>query len=635
MTLQLKYQFKNEEIMTPNKNLNRVMESKTISKNEASPKNQRSKINIKIVNFTLLCFFCINSFLSYGAYLSNVPITITQPDGTKIECFVTGDEYYNWAHDKDGYTIIQDKNTGYYCYAVLNRDELTASQYVVGKTMPKSGSLTPNINISGEKILEKRNEFIQKIPQTAVSKNSGTPLRAATGTVNNIVVYIRFADQTEFPAKQGSTYTPVFNSTSSGHSSMRNYFQEVSYNQLDILTHFYPTNNGTIILSYQDAHNRDYYCPYNAVTNPNGYTSQATREHTLLANAINYVASQIPSSLNLDYNNDGRVDNVCFIVRGGVTDWNTLLWPHRWSLYSQTVNINGKRVYDYNLLLENHSDVSVLCHEMNHTFGAPDLYHNPNNDSNTPVGVWDIMAVSSLNPPQHMGAYMKHKYGGWIPFIPSITTSGTYTLQPLTSASNNCYKIPIQGSSQYFVAEYRKKTGTFENSLPSSGLIIYRVNENYSGNFNGVGTGGVSDEVYIFRRNGTISVNGDIYNAHFSGTSGRTRFSDITNPHGFSSDGSYTNICIKNIQENPNGTLSFEVRFCNDYITTHSNTSNLPDTTTTCGSIYTSGTVTVKSTDNIVFEAGNEVILDAGFEIKSGGTFEIRMNTDIINCCED
>jgi DNA-directed RNA polymerase alpha subunit len=65
------------------------------------------------------------------------------------------------------------------------------------------------------------------------------------------------------------------------------------------------------------------------------------------------------------------------------------------------------------------------------------------------------------------------------------------------------------------------------------------------------------------------------------------------------------------------------------------NTNNLPDTTTTCGSIETSGTVTVKSTDNVIFEAKNEVILDAGFEIESGGTFEIHINPIIMNCCED
>ena len=63
-----------------------------------SATNLKRRNNI-ILNIILL--FSIVSLPSYGAYLSNVPITITQPDGTKIACFATGDEYYNWAHDKD------------------------------------------------------------------------------------------------------------------------------------------------------------------------------------------------------------------------------------------------------------------------------------------------------------------------------------------------------------------------------------------------------------------------------------------------------------------------------------------------------------------------------------------------------
>ena len=50
--------------------------------------------------------------------------------------------------------------------------------------------------------------------------------------------------------------------------------------------------------------------------------------------------------------NDGYVDNICFIVKGTYTGWNDLLWPHKWSLYDRNVYINGKRVYTFNLQLE-------------------------------------------------------------------------------------------------------------------------------------------------------------------------------------------------------------------------------------------------------------------------------------------
>ena len=569
--------------------------------------------------------FLIFSIYSHAAYLSNVSITITQPNGTKIECFATGDEYYNWVHDKEGYTIIQNDKTGYYCYAILNGDELAASKYVVGEVSPKSVNLTPQINISRAKILEKMNDFILSTPQEQNTRNFKA-VKAATGTLNNIVVYIRFADQAEFFANQ-QDYTALFNNTTG--NSMRNYFNEVSYNQLDIISHFYPINNGTVILSYQDSYNTGYYCQYNAVTNPSGYTDEqrTNREHTLLLNAINYIKNQIPSSLNIDYDNDGFVDNICFIIRSTSMP-SSILWPHKWGLYSYDVRINNKRAYTYNIqsdsgLLPSQNN-GVLCHEMNHTFGAPDLYH-PSGDA-SPVGIWDVMA-SSQNPPGHMGAYMKYKYGGWISSIPSITASGTYTLQPLTSATNNCYKIPIYGSSEYIVVEYRKKTGIFENSLPNSGLIIYRINEIYEGNYTGWRYGGIADEVYIFRRDGTLSADGYVYDAHFSETSPRTTFSNSTNPYCFVSNGNYGNLYVKNIRENANGTLSFDVRFCDNTNIVYSNTSNLPTLTNAFNKIQTSGTVIVKNTDNVTFEAGNVILLNSGFEVKVGGVFEMNINS--------
>jgi len=141
-----------------------------------------------------------------------------------------------------------------------------------------------------------------------------------------------------------------------------------------------------------------------------------------------------------------------FIVRGATTAWATLLWPHRWVLYNETVYINGKRVWDYNLQVEDHlnnSGPGVLCHEMFHSLSAPDLYHY-NSAPYVSVGPWDLMD-NNHNPPQFMGAYMKYRYGGWIESIPEITECGTYTLSPLSEPENNSFKIiSVLFLPQYF-----------------------------------------------------------------------------------------------------------------------------------------------------------------------------------------
>ena len=140
-----------------------------------------------------------------------------------------------------------------------------------------------------------------------------------------------------------------------------------------------------------------------------------------------------------------------------------------------------------------------------------------------------------VNPPQHMGAYMKYKYGGWMTSFPLISTPGTYTLAPLLSATDNCYRIlSPYSSTEYFLVEYRKRSGTFESSLPGEGLLVYRINTAPSGN-----AAGPPDEVYVYRPGGTPTANGMPDAAGFSANSGRVELTDFTSSSSFLSDGSF------------------------------------------------------------------------------------------------
>ena len=347
---------------------------------------------------------------------------------------------------------------------------------------------------------------------------------------------------------------------------MRTYFRATSYGAIEIPTYFYPGHNGETIISYQDTYPRSYYQPYNASTNPNGYQdsdSRADREFGLLQRAVNYINANypVPSSLNIDYDNDGYVDNVCFIVRGDVGEWSSLLWPHQWSLYGKTVRINGKRVWTFNFQLADatgYFNTSTMCHEMNHSLGAPDLYHYYNGTNLSPVGSWDLME-NNATPPQHCGAYMKMKYGHWIDEIPEITQAGTYTLNPISSATptNIAYKIQSEDPNQYYVLEYRDKTSLFETALPGAGLLVYRIDTRFDGNDSYDPNNGVYDEVYIFRPGGSSTANGNLNKTYFSSNVGRTEFTASTSAYPFFTDGTIdNNLRIYNIT-NAGSTISF------------------------------------------------------------------------------
>jgi predicted RNA-binding Zn-ribbon protein involved in translation (DUF1610 family) len=91
------------------------------------------------------------SIVALAAPLSFVPQTLKQPDGEVINCFASGDEFYNYLHDKDNYTIIQN-STGFYCYAELIDGKLVASKYIVGVDNPKYTNLKPGINLPSDEM---------------------------------------------------------------------------------------------------------------------------------------------------------------------------------------------------------------------------------------------------------------------------------------------------------------------------------------------------------------------------------------------------------------------------------------------------------------------------------------------------
>ncbi len=197
---------------------------------------------------------------AYAIHVERLPHPLVQPNGQDINCFLTGDEFHRRLHDDGNFTIIQDPQTGYYVYAQANAEGLVATSCIVGRDDPRQAGLAPGADLPAAVIKNLRSRF----PYMAGEGNEAPP----TGTINNLVVYIRFADQAEF-TDSIAYYNRMFNNSTSGASSMYNYFIEASYNALTVSSTFYPTP-GSYTVSYQDSHNRNYFIPYDSVANPEG-----------------------------------------------------------------------------------------------------------------------------------------------------------------------------------------------------------------------------------------------------------------------------------------------------------------------------------------------------------------------------
>ena len=198
------------------------------------------------------------------------------------------------------------------------------------------------------------------------------------GTINNLVVFIRFKGESEFTTAPGFVEA-VDNTYHSSRTSVQSYFDELSLGQLSIETHMLPQGNTSESLaSIQTSHTRDYYQP-KSKSNPEGYIPYADEdgcnviacsasdrsshdadpsdgtvcacyahgeltEHVdgfyrrlaLFKECLRQIVNQIPATLDVDNNGDGYVDALTFWVKGSAGSWNDLLWPHQWSLLNAT-----------------------------------------------------------------------------------------------------------------------------------------------------------------------------------------------------------------------------------------------------------------------------------------------------------
>ncbi|MGE5352593.1 MAG: YCF48-related protein [Acidobacteriota bacterium] len=500
----------------------------------------------------LFLLLSLNTFL-HSAPLKFVPVQITQPGGKIINCYASGDEYFNWLHDKDGYTIIRNSATGYYTYAIKENGRLTASNYIAGVDDDKR-YLLEKYAIDDFDLSAQKKTRLWKIQS---EEASGRPVginSSTTGELSNIVIFIRFRDEPEFDTGI-SYYDGLFNS--GNDISMHNYLAKISDGKLSVKSRFFSFNSQQKIISYRDAHCRAYYQPYDQIANDSGYSDEVygtdsyMRELALLTNAIKSIQDKVPANLNVDGDNNGLVDNVCFIVSGMPTAWSTLLWPHM-SEFSNTEDspeINGKKVFQYNLQLDGFLKLSgpgVLAHEMLHSIGFPDLYHY-DDDGVDPVGPWDVMANTG-NVPQHPGIYMKAHYGNWRDNISEIKADGRYYLKPVSSPGGQGYIIRSPNSyREYFVVEYRKKTDVFESSLPGEGLLVYRICPFKYGNSLSGGKKHVPDEVYIFRPTNGMVRNGEIWNAGLCAEGKYSAIGDDMDPACHLCDGAKSGISIMNV----------------------------------------------------------------------------------------
>ncbi len=405
-----------------------------------------------------------------------------------------------------------------------------------------------------------------------------------TKELTNLVIFLRFADDEEIE-HDFAEIDSMFNGRTPHYYSVYNYYDAMTYGRIHYNTVYTNNVENGVIVSYRDTMPRGYFQPYTEA-NPIGYQPWeqpfmgiSMREAQLQARAFHYVDSLglVDTSVVLDGDGDGYIDNVSFVVKGGVGEWASILWPHMeffpHDSIDHPVTVNGLRPNTFNFEFEGadhgYFTASVFCHELGHSLHLPDHYHYVNYREVTPSGTWDLMC-NNHEGANHTAAIYKSKVLGVCDEPIQITCDGDYTLNSVGSSPHrNCYYIKsATDSTQWFTFEYRRKEDPFEFGIPHTGLIAARWNDTVSLDYNGMFANAFFDgqsrahQYWVFRPGSASDTeDGNVYAAYFCAQMGRTEFGPTTDPYPYLTDGTpETSFEITNIQEN--GTeLTFHVHF--------------------------------------------------------------------------
>jgi M6 family metalloprotease-like protein/uncharacterized repeat protein (TIGR02543 family) len=517
-----------------------------------------------LCNFALFLtvVLCLSTS-AFAAPFQDMPQTMTQPDGTKVNYFVTGDEYFSYSHDSQGKVLMEDPDTGYLVYAAVENDTLVPSSSIYGqrsrlRSVGVAG-ITPEQIPAGyiEQAVEISQEILQPV-QAPAPRASGRPL--SIGQMNNVVMFISFADGEEF-TESVEQYQRKFD-------ELRTYYQNVSYGQFDVVSHLLGQTTGAVI-PYVDPNPAGYY-DIQSASNPDGFVGTAatyTRRNELLKNAFMYYQDYLETSgIDYDVNRDGSIDCVTFVHAGSQSRSNHILGNYRYFLQTKPCGIelqspHGTSINEINYTMtDKNRDVRVHEHEIFHILGGPDLYqYNPSPDW-LPAAGFDLMGRQGYG---HMTAQLKEQFGQWLT-IPTIRESGTYTLDPIATNETGAIRILspyATPSEESFVVEYRKRdlrgdmfSKVFDYKYPEDGLIVYRVKdteESYSRWHLGNSQKTKLEDMYLYAFRPYVSESirptGYISRTTLSAGSGRREMGEDTEPAIVLSDGRFSGITISDV----------------------------------------------------------------------------------------
>lgn len=321
---------------------------------------------------------------------------------------------------------------------------------------------------------------------TDVAHRSSSAQQSPTASAFKVLaILVKFSD------KNSQVLPTYFDSLvyAHAHSTVNDYFKEISYGAIDLVTVNLPSSLGwkTAPQTY------NYYVQdLNAANNPDyGLGDYPHNSQKLVEDLVDLVDPSVDFS-QYDNNHDGYVDVLLVIHAGSgaeLTGNTNDMWSHKWGITPRSkdgVLISSYTVQPEYWHVPNDMTIGVYSHELCHGFGLPDLYDTDN--SSNGVGKWDIMAVGSWNGPFGLGESPSHP-GAWSRINMGFATAQNVTTnlisQPIAQVNTGgqIFRLWTSGllSNEYFLVENRQKTG-YDSYIPQGGLLIWHIDDSKTTN---------------------------------------------------------------------------------------------------------------------------------------------------------
>jgi len=485
-----------------------------------------------------------------------------QPEGTPFWARKIGDEDRHVVETESGYTIIQDAVSGQWFYAVRNHEgKLEASAFLVGEIHPDQGGIEKHLRPADWTAKKGLFSLTEAELSRSASDDDTGPIADSSAAkspeytmvptvIKNLVILARFLDHT--PIFTQADFNALFNeigySTDGAYGSVRDYYQEASHGRAEIES----TVANWVVLPHEEA--------YYGANDENG---KDLRPQEFAKDAIAALDATGFDFSPYDGDGDGYVDMLTIIHSGLGEEYagnpEECLWSHMGTL-SPTVTVDGVTISRYCTASERRYSgtsivrIGVICHEMGHLLGLPDLYDRDMSSSG--IGVWGIMAAGSwggdsysAERPVHFCSWSKIRLG-WVTPVEIDGSDSPLTIPQIEETSSPvCYRISCEmGDGEYLLIENRQKR-SYDAKLPSAGLLIWHIDDNKSDNDDET----THYKVALLQADG----NRDLENGSdrgdagdpFPGSTGNRSLTPDTNPSSDSYFNGDTYISIENISD--------------------------------------------------------------------------------------